>query len=72
MLAALPWNAAASFFHADLTIRGDNDTDRLAVDLGHKRFQEAPRLDADGFRSLNTRAFCVRFVVVTMEGEAYT
>jgi len=58
-------------FHADFTIRRDDDTDGLAVDLGHKPLQYAPRLYADGFGSLKADAFRSGIVVVTMEGEIY-
>jgi hypothetical protein len=45
------------FFHADFAIRRDEDTDRLAVDLGHQRLQHAPRLDVERVRRLLADAF---------------
>src|SRR4029077_10354476 len=69
---SLAVECGSQFFHADFTIRRDDDTDWLAVALGHKGLQDAPRLYADGFSSLKADPFCIGIIVVTMEREIYT
>jgi hypothetical protein len=49
----------------------DRCTRWLAVDLNHEGLQEASRLYAESLRSLQTDAFCVAIVVVTVECEIY-
>src|SRR5215510_5269077 len=71
-LCTLAMECRSRLFHADLTIRRDDDTDWLVVDLSHKALQDPPRLYADGFSSLKANTFCIGVVVVTMEREIYT
>src|SRR5262249_47501507 len=70
-LCRLAVKCAGQLFHADFTIRWDDNTNRLAVDLSHKRFQDASRLCADGGSSLKADAFPVGIVVVPVEGKIY-
>src|SRR5262245_18379106 len=58
-------------FHADFAIRGDEDAHWLAVDFSHKRLQEAPRLNAQTFGSLNPNALSGGIIIVAMEAEFY-
>ena len=71
-LCSLAVECGSQLFHADFAIRRDDDADRLAVDLGHQRLQDAPRLYTDGLSSLKADAFGIGIVVVTMECEVYT
>jgi hypothetical protein len=71
-LCSLAVECGSQLFHANFAIRRDDDADRLAVDLGHKRLQDAPRLYTDGLSSLKADAFGIGIVVVTMECEVYT
>jgi len=71
-LCTLAMECRSQLFHADLTIRRDDDTDWLVVDLSHKALQDPPRLYADGFSSLKANTFCIGVVAVTMEREIYT
>src|SRR5215510_8981738 len=61
----------SQLFHADFTIRRDDDTDWLVVDLSHKGLQDPPRLYADGGSGLKANAFPVGIVVVPVEGKIY-
>ena len=72
MLAALPRNAAASFFMLTARSEGTMTQTGLPSTSAISVLQEAPRLDADGFRSLDTGAFCSRIVIVMMDGEIHT
>ncbi len=68
-LCGLALECESQLFQTDFTIRRDDDTRWLAVDLNHEGLQEAPRLYAESLRSLQTDAFCVGIVVVTVERE---
>src|SRR5215510_3330310 len=70
-LCTLAVECRSQLFHADLTIRRDDDTDWLVVDHSHKGLQDPPRLYADGFSSLKADPFRVRIIIVTMEGKIY-
>src|SRR6266550_4593212 len=69
---SLAVECGSQLFQADFTIRRDDDTDWLAVDLSHKSLQETPRLYADGFSSLKADAFCIGIIIVTMECKIHT
>src|SRR5262245_58279023 len=70
-LCTLAVECRSQLFHADFTIRRDDDADWLVVDLSHKGLQDPPRLYADGFSSLKADPFRVRIIIVTMEGKIY-
>src|SRR5262245_53901536 len=69
---SLAVKCGGQLFHTDFAIEGHDDTHRLAIDFGHKRLQEAPRLNPQTFGSLNANAFSGRIIIVAMEAEVYT
>ncbi len=69
MLAALPAKRRRKLLHTDFAIRWHHDAHRLAIDLRHRRLQQAPRFNAKRLGGLQADAVGARIVVVSVQFE---
>ena len=66
-LRGLAAEGSRKLLHADLGVGGNDDANRLAVDIRHQRLEHAMRRDAHGFGGLHADARGLGIVVVSMQ-----